>query len=132
MRLRTISALCTMFLPPQLAFAGQNPPDDFVVHGTINVALGNENGIVVLTDSMLTAGAQQRPDPGQKLFKLDDRTVCAIAGFVSAAAVSAPPTSPPVAVPDLNTNTSAIIHEYIRQSARQAPQTIAEKLRALA
>jgi 20S proteasome alpha/beta subunit len=132
MRLRTVSALWTMFLLPLHAFAGQNPPDDFVVHGTINIALGNENGIVVLTDSMLTSGGKQRPDPGQKLFKLDDRTVCSIAGFVSAAAISAPSTSPPVAVPDLNTNTSAIINEFIRQSARQAPQTIVEKLGALA
>jgi hypothetical protein len=46
---------------------------------TINVALGNENGMVVLTDSMLTAGARQRPDPGQKLFKSDDRTACSLA-----------------------------------------------------
>jgi hypothetical protein len=33
---------------------------------------------------------------------------------------------------DLNTSTSAIIHEYVRQSAPQSRQSIAEKLRALA
>ncbi len=136
MRLRMVSALWATFLLPVPALAGQDPADDFVVHGTINIALGNGNGLVVLTDSMVTEmhpeGARQRPEPGQKLFKLDDRTVCAIAGFASAPARSAQATSPPVAIPDLNTNASAIIHEYVRQSALQSRQSIAEKLRALA
>lgn len=127
MRLRIFGAVGAMFLLPVLAFAGQNPPDDFVVHGTINIALGNENGVVVLTDSMLSSGGHQLQEPGQKLFKLDDKTVCAIAGFASA-----PASSPEAAVPDLNTSTSAIIHEYVRQSAQERPQSIVEKLRALA
>jgi hypothetical protein len=131
MRLRIASALCATFLLPLLAFAGQNRPDDFVVHGTINIALGNKNGLVVLTDSMVTAGAHRLGKPGQKLFKLDDRTVCSIAGFASAAAVSGP-AAPPRALPDLNTSASAIIHEYVRQSVAQSPQSIAEKLGALA
>jgi hypothetical protein len=97
--------------------------DDVLVHGTINVALGNKNGIVVLTDSMLTdGGGHQLAQPGQKLFKLDDRTVCSIAGFASA-------TAP---IPDLNASTSAIIREYVRESAPQVGQSIAERLRALA
>ena len=33
---------------------------------------------------------------------------------------------------DLNTDTSAIIHEYVRESTPQSRQSIAEKLRALA
>jgi 20S proteasome alpha/beta subunit len=70
---------------------------------------------------MLTSGGNQLPDPGQKLFKLDDRTVCSIAGIVSA---SAP-------IPDLNLSASAIIQEYAKQSAAQQPQSIAERLRAL-
>jgi hypothetical protein len=97
--------------------------DDLIVHGTINVALGNKNGIVVLTDSMLTdGGGHQSAQPGQKLFKLDDRTVCSIAGFASA-------TAP---IPDLNASTSAIIREYVRESAPQSRQSIAERLKALA
>lgn len=132
MRVRIASACCAMLLLPLLALVGQNA-DDSVVHGTINIALGNENGLVVLTDSMISSGGVPKPDaPAQKLFKLDDRTVCAFAGFAAAAAISAPPTSPPASMPDLNTSTSAIIHEYIRKSAGQAPQSIAEKLRALA
>jgi hypothetical protein len=105
--------------------AAQQPPTEpEVVHGTINVTLGNRNGIVVLTDSMLTSGGRQLPDPGQKLFKLDERTVCAIAGFYSAGTA--------IPVPDLYANTAAIIHEYIRRSAEQRPQTIDEKVKALA
>jgi len=97
--------------------------DDFLVHGTINVALGNKNGIVLLTDSMLTDGnGHQLDKPGQKLFKLDDHTVCSIAGFASA-------TAP---IPDLNVSTSAIVHEYARESAPLPRQSIAERLRALA
>jgi len=112
-----------LLLVPSLA-SGQEPEstDNLVVHGTINVALGNKNGIVVLTDSMLTSGGHQLTEPGQKLFKLDDRTVCSIAGLVSAAAP----------IPDLNLSASGIIQEYAKQSGLQKPQSIEEKLRALA
>jgi hypothetical protein len=46
----------SLLLMPSLA-SGQEleSNDNLVVHGTINVALGNKNGIVVLTDSMLTS-----------------------------------------------------------------------------
>ena len=100
----------------------QQPVDDSVVHGTINVALGNKNGIVVLTDSMLTSGGHQLHSRGQKLFKLDDQTVCAIAGFVSAPAV----------LPDLSTQTGSAIREYVQASKSLPPQSLAERLRNLA
>lgn len=116
----SLAALLTL---PYLALAQQPLRDaDLIVHGTINVALANKNGLVVLTDSVLTDGSgHQLPESGEKLFKLDDRTVCSIAGFVSA-------TAP---ISDLSANTSAIIHEYVSQSARQGPQSIKERLRAL-
>jgi hypothetical protein len=64
-----------------------------VFRGTVNIVLGNANGIVALTDSNQTmerdgryAGTQQ----GQKLFRLDDRTVCTIAGFASTSIPSFP------------------------------------------
>jgi 20S proteasome alpha/beta subunit len=123
-------ATCALLLLSLIIVAEENPMDNGVVHGTINIALGNKNGLVVLTDSMLTAidtaGTHQLPNPGQKLFKLDDRTVCAVAGFISAPAASAR-----FSMSDLNTNTSAIIREYVRQSAPQSRQSIAEKLRTL-
>lgn len=116
--------LATLFaLSP--SFGQELAPDSNtdLAHGTINVALGNERGLVVLTDSMITSGGHQLAVPGQKLFKLDDRTVCAFAGFASAGSTEAP---------ELNASTRAIILEYIRQSSKQERQTIAEKLRALA
>src|SRR5260221_7465065 len=130
MRLR-MATFCALFLIPLSIIAAETPTGDGVVHGTINIALGNKNGWVVLTDSMVTAtdatGTHQLSNPGQKLFKLDDRTVCSVAGFASA-----PAGSTAGKLSDLNTSTSAIIHEYVRQSAPQSRQSMAEKLRALA
>jgi hypothetical protein len=59
-----------------------------VLTGTVNIVLANSNGIVVLTDSNQTVISDTgelftSPLPGQKLFRLDDRTVCTIAGFGS-------------------------------------------------
>ncbi len=65
--------------------AGDQRP---VLTGTVNIVLGNAQGIVVLTDSkqtMLNANGEksESPTPAQKLFRLDDQTVCTIAGFGS-------------------------------------------------
>jgi|ERR1700733_233567 len=49
-------------------------------HGTINIILANRNGLVALTDSRLSSNGQPVLR-GQKLFKVDDHTVCAVAGF---------------------------------------------------
>jgi proteasome subunit B (beta)-like protein len=95
--------------------------DNSVVHGTVNIAFGNKNGIVVLTDSMLTRDGRQLDSPGQKLFRLDDQTVCAIAGFVQAPAV----------FPDLSTQTASVIREYVTISERLPPQSLADRLRNL-
>jgi 20S proteasome alpha/beta subunit len=122
MSLKAIAAAFAMLTLPLTSDARENPSEDFVVHGAINVVLANENGLVVLTDSMLTVGSHQIAEPGQKLFRLDDRTVCTIAGFVSAGGP----------VPELFTSTSGIIREYSKQLARNPPQTIAAKLSALA
>ena len=54
-----------------------------VIRGTLNAALANTNGIVVVTDSIQTSGSHQLTDPGKKLFKVDQDTVCTIAGFGS-------------------------------------------------
>ena len=120
MRLRMVIGVWALF--PLLAFPHDHKADGTVVHGTINIALGNKNGLVVLTDSMLTgADGHQLTEPGQKLFKLDDHSVCAIAGFISA----------PTPVPDFNAATAAVIDRYIELSAQQHPQTISEKLAAI-
>jgi len=51
-------------------------------HGTVNVLLANRNGLVVVTDSRLSNG-QRAVGNGQKLFQIDNRTVCTIAGWYS-------------------------------------------------
>jgi hypothetical protein len=107
---------------PMTANVAENSSENFVAHGTINVVLANENGLVILTDSMITEGSHQIPNPGQKLFRLDDRTVCTIAGFVYAGAP----------VPELYTSTSAIVDEFRKQLATRPPQSIDAKLGALA
>src|SRR5215469_8291882 len=118
---RMLVLAAVAFLPLASFCHSKNGMDESVVHGTVNIALANKNGLVVVTDSMLTAGdGKQLDQPGQKLFKLDDQTVCAIAGFVSAGG----PT------PELSANTSALIQEYVRQSRGQPRQSISEKLRA--
>jgi hypothetical protein len=53
-------------------------------HGTINILLANKNGLVALTDSMLTYADGTHPtEPAQKLFRLDDKTICTVAGQYS-------------------------------------------------
>jgi len=88
MRFRLVlTILLLLFSCVRASASGEQP----LARGTINVVLANSNGIVAVTDSRLTwttAGNPllHRPDPkpGQKLFRLDDWTVCAFAGFASA------------------------------------------------
>lgn len=50
-------------------------------HGTINILLANGNGMVLLTDSRTSNHGRLVSDNSPKLFQLDDKTVCSIAGF---------------------------------------------------
>jgi hypothetical protein len=50
-------------------------------HGTVNVILANENGLVAVTDSMLTYTPVDHRPVGVKLFKIDDQTICTMAGL---------------------------------------------------
>jgi hypothetical protein len=75
--------------------------------GTINVILGNENGLVVLTDSLLSTrgpdgGIQQLERPGKKLFKLDSTTVCTLAGL----------TEVPIPFAELEHTIPSILQQY--------------------
>jgi hypothetical protein len=88
--------------------------DRGVARGTINVIMGDENGLVVLTDSMLS---QSGPDgkvhpllrPAQKLFRLDSTSVCTIAGFTEA----------PIYFPGVEHGISAILQQYAAQLANR-------------
>jgi len=53
-----------------------------IKRGTVNILLANKNGLVAITDSKLVMGN----DPAgyaQKLFRIDDHTLCTIAGWYS-------------------------------------------------
>jgi hypothetical protein len=53
-------------------------------HGTVNVILASHGTIVAVTDSMLSFANPEGHEPtGIKLFKIDDRTVCTMAGLYS-------------------------------------------------
>jgi hypothetical protein len=77
-----------LFFPP--AFYGQTIASGGSIpesHGTVNILFGNENGFVAVVDSMLTFKlANGQPGHSQdatKLFKIDDRTICTMAGLYS-------------------------------------------------
>jgi 20S proteasome alpha/beta subunit len=93
------------------------------LHGTVNVVLANANGIVVLTDSMLTdQNHHQLQEPGQKLFVLDDSSVCAIAGLYQGAG----------AFKELNVSTRSKIYAFANSLKKsKKPLTLEEKLNAL-
>jgi len=100
--------------------------------GTINVILGNENGLVVLTDSMLSTrgpdgGIKQLERPGKKLFKLDSTTVCTLAGL----------TEVPIPFTELEHTIPSILQQYSAQLAEieedrpTHPLSIREKIKQL-
>jgi 20S proteasome alpha/beta subunit len=99
-------------------------------HGTINVVVANDHGIVLLTDSMLTKTwsangvslSKQLPTPGQKLFQLDDRTVCTFDGFARAVTPG---------LPSFLNDTSAIIGRYEDKMKASRPLLVTEKLEGL-
>lgn len=102
-----------------------------ILRGTINVVLADDEGIVVLTDSMLSAVSvdehgvktyHQIADPGRKLFQIDDRTVCTFAGFASAGTPS---------VPDFLNSSPAIIGRFQDRLKNFSPMSVLDKLRLL-
>jgi hypothetical protein len=93
--------------------------------GTVNIALANANGIVLLTDSVQSyqkADGWHHLQPVQKLFRLDDKTVCSIAGF--AAETGWIP-------PELNTEVTGIIANVKDQLSQHPVPELDAKLHAI-
>lgn len=100
-----------------------------VLHGTINVVVADQQGILVLTDSMITWTepnaegvriSRQQAEPGQKLFQIDNQTVCTFAGFASASTMP---------LPDFLNSVSAIMGRIPTElSKAQRPLSFSEKL----
>lgn len=111
---------------------GRKTPPGPVLRGTINVVLANDHGIVAITDSMVTVKIpdgqggwvyRQLPQPGEKVFQVDDRTVCTIAGFGSA---------PTPTVPEFVNTASGIMQRFKERLGQQSGQlTVKDKLRML-
>lgn len=107
MKLAFAALLCTQFAMCALCIATQ---EQGVVRGTVIMAIGNSNGVIVLTDSKQTlvgpSGFHPLTEPAQKLFKLDESTVCAIAGIGAI---------PVQGFPEFFAYTGGIVTEYGKQ-----------------
>jgi hypothetical protein len=94
--------------------------------GTVNIALANVNGIVLLTDSALSSkdaqGVWHHEKTGQKLFRLDDKTVCSFAGF--AAETGWVP-------PELNIEVTGIIAQFTDELSQHPVPELDAKLGAI-
>lgn len=76
------SVVIAFFAPVYAPSQSSSNHHPLVAHGTINALLGNSNGLVVMTDSNLTdSNGKLYPQQAPKLFRLDDTTVCTIAGY---------------------------------------------------
>jgi hypothetical protein len=84
-----------------------HPKDIPVAHGTVNVLIGNKNGLVAVTDSRLSSN-NVPVGFGQKLFQIDDHTILTIAGWYS---VSGPGTT--MATYPFRTAISQIVHSLV-------------------
>jgi hypothetical protein len=107
-------------------FATRAQTQDQIIGGTINVVLANSNGMVVLTDSkqtvMRSAGQPRSTQEAQKLIRLDDHSVCAIAGFGGAQ----------FSAPRFNVNVMGILSDFRDELAvKKGHLSFDHKLRAL-
>jgi hypothetical protein len=84
-----VAALLSLFGMLPTGALAQNIPNELKEsHGTINILFANQNGLVALTDSMLSNANNTIHSPDhQKLFKIDDKTVCMMAGIYSAVGI---------------------------------------------
>jgi 20S proteasome alpha/beta subunit len=119
---RTIVLLCC--LGSAAALYAQDIPE--ASHGTVNIALANANGIVLLTDSVQSFHRNDGwhfHQPVQKLFRLDNKTVCSIAGFASETGWIPP---------ELNTDVTGIMADFKDQLTQKPVPELEAKLRGIA
>jgi hypothetical protein len=119
-----LAALLLFFLllSPTLSIAEVSDHPTFT--GTVNIIFANANGIVALTDSNQTVnGLSTSRVPGQKLFRLDEHTVCTIAGFASVSHLQ---------YPTLTTSAAAVLDRYVKELAKSGgSHSFREKLGSL-
>jgi hypothetical protein len=119
-RLPSVILIFAGLLSPVDGSVGQVNRERFL-HGTVNVVLANPQGMVIAADSLLSSHGIPSPEPGQKLFQLDDYTVCTIAGFYSSKEPN----------PDLSLEVRSILYAF-RDDIKKSPGlTVHEKTQAL-
>jgi hypothetical protein len=96
-------------------------------HGTVNIILANPQGIVAVTDSMLSPSTLAHAQRGQKLFQIDSQTICTIAGWYS----STGPTIDGVHYPAF-TAVSNVIRWFTAANPAMASLPIQKKIEVLA
>jgi 20S proteasome alpha/beta subunit len=99
--------------------------DRKISRGTVNIALANANGIILLTDSVQSHKEQDGwhyVQPVQKLFRLDDKTVCSFAGFASETGWF---------LPQLNTEIPGVIADFQDQLSKHPVSQLEAKLQAI-
>ena len=83
--LRLVLAFTVLTLALESYVLGQSSSNHLMsnpVHGTVNIWIANSNGLVAVTDSRISQ--QGKPvGEGQKLFQIDNHTVCTIANWYS-------------------------------------------------
>jgi hypothetical protein len=123
----TLRVVLTLWCFSSVALAGSGGSNP-VLTGTVNIVLANANGIVVLTDSNQTVTLRSGEQfisrlPGQKLFRLDERTVCTIAGFGSAFLPG---------FPEFSSSAAGVLDSYVEElRSRGGTHSFREKLTTL-
>jgi hypothetical protein len=118
-----VKGILLLFVGAQSAMGTQDAAE--ISQGTVNIALSNRNGIVLLTDSVQTVMKEGRPhfiQPVPKLFRLDGKTVCSIAGFASETGWIRP---------ELDTEVAGIIADFREQLSQKPVVQFDAKFRVL-
>jgi len=124
--------LTTMLLAFSFSIGAQVAPQ--AVHGTVNILLANHNGLVAVADSALSVtesvlgrDRQRTVGYGQKLFRIDDHTICAIAGFYmdpGPSFGSQKSSFAYTAIPNL-------LHDYLEERPDIARRSLTDKIESL-
>jgi hypothetical protein len=111
-----------------MAASAKTTKHDEGVQGTVNIFLANGNGLVAITDSRLSDESGSAAGFGQKLFKVDDQTVCSIAGFFSWSG----PVFPGNKTKLLPTAVPAVLNAYIDALHSSPPESLQSKFEDIA
>lgn len=130
------SIVLSVFILARYGTSAQEYPH--VTRGTLVTAMGNKQGIVLMTDSMVTytdasGRSRQAPnEPRQKLMRYNDKWVCATAGLLSVPKPNLSPRGPDAISPQFQLQVLGLIKFYAdAMSTKDSSQSMADALSAL-